>query len=273
MGRRQLISRARFALLLLGALFVGHATAEPLVMSAPTESMKDAGRLYQPLAGYLSEAVGKKITFRAVDNYAKYSRAMRKGEFDLAFDGPQFAGWRLVNLDHTPLVRLKGAIRLAVAVRDEDGGPARLEDLAAANRVCAFPSPNVFALAFLDHFPNPARQPQLIPAGDFEAAVECLRNGEGEAAVIRAEVWDEVDQAGLRLIPLRERSLPERTLTAGPRVDAETAEKILTALLSEQGAEAASGLLKHFGRKGFVRARSREYRGLDELLDPVWGFQ
>lgn len=262
----------RPVLLLFASLLGGTAGAEPFIFStAPTQSAEESRRLYEPVAEFLTKVTGKTFAFEPVTNYMRYNRMMQNDEFDLLFDGPHFVGWRMARFQHRPLVRFPGTIRIVVAVRDNDG-VQRLEDLADGSRVCAFASPNMLTMAFLRHFKNPVRLPFLVRVQGFPGVMKCLREGKGEAAIFRDKIWAKMDQTGLRLLPLPKHGYPERTLTVSSRIDAETAERIRAALLSDEGKAAAAALLNRFKKPQFVGAEPSEYRGLDRLLDPVWGF-
>ncbi len=252
-------------------LFASTIQAEGLVFStAPTHSPEEATKLYAPLARYLSAVTGEPVVFRPVENYIRYNWMVLKDEADLLFDGPHLSSWRMARFGHVPLVRFPGEIRIVVAVRED--GPTTLEELGRGRKVCAFASPNMLTLAFMNHFTNPARQPQMLREQGFADVLECLRSERGQAAVLRDKIWEKTDQTGLRLLPLPDRGYPERTLTVATRVGPALREKIRTALLSPEGAGAAAELLKRFKKERFVAAKPEAYAGLDVLLNPVWGF-
>ncbi len=274
----RIVLRRRFiavTLALLSALpHASHALepdADPLILtSAPTHSVEVTRQVYAPLVQFVEQVLGRPVELLATHNYIEYQVKMRLDKFDLAFDGPHLAAWRMVNQAHRPLVRLPGQVRIAV-VTGKESPYQQIEELRAV-RVCAFASPNLLTMAFLREFPNPARQPFLIRAQGFKGLTECLSAGRGEAAVIRDTMWEKMDQAGLRQLPVGDYHYPERTLTASPRLsDAEQA-KLRTALLSAEGQAAMQPILTLFKKDVMVGADAGEYAGLDQLMTPIWGF-
>ena len=92
-------------------------------------------------------------------------------------------------------------------------------------------------------------------------------------AILRDKMWEKMEQSGLTLIDLPEKSYPERTVTVSSRIPKETQDKIAAALLSPEGQKAAASLLKRFKKDKFIPAQKQDYDGLDKLLKPVWGFR
>lgn len=252
----------------------GHVTAKDTLMfaTAPTEQSHEVNTVYQPILDLIAKASGKNVVMESAVNYVEYTNRMREGAYDLVFDGPHLVSWRMERLGHVPLVRLPGKIQIVVAVRDEDGSPQSLEELAAGRRVCTFPSPNMLAMAFLSYYPNPVRQPDLVPVKGLPALVSCLREGRGEAAVLRQEPWDALDKTGLRALPVPAHGYPERTLSISSEVEPEIRARITEALVAEEGTQAAARLLRAFKHERFVTADPAEYEGMSDLLAPLWGF-
>lgn len=246
--------------------------AEALVFAtAPTQSASETNKLYGPLLDYLSKVSGQKITLKTASNFVEYSNNMRKGNYDILFDGPHFVGWRMDNIGHEPIARFPGKIRIVVVTKE--GTPFKtLEDLASQN-ICAFASPNMLTMAFLHYFPNPARQPNLIRAQGFDGLKACLANGKGHAMVVRDKIWNKMkDKSGLRLIPVPEHSYPERTFSVSSKVAAEVRAKLTAALTSPEGAQAGQPLLSRFKKDKFLPAEKALYQNTGKLLNPVWGF-
>jgi ABC-type phosphate/phosphonate transport system substrate-binding protein len=249
------------------------AAKDTIVFStAPTEKSGDLRVFYQPLLDLVAKASGKRVVMEPAENYVEYTNRMRQGAYDMVFDGPHFVSWRMERLGHVPLVRLPGKIQIVVAVRDEDGVRS-LDELAAGRPVCTFPSPNMLAMIFLSHFPNPARQPELVTVKGLPALAACLREGRGEAAVLRQEPWDKLDQTGLRALAVPAHGYPERTISISADIEPEIRAKIAEALVSEEGTKATERLLKAFKHERFVPADPKEYEGMVNLLAPLWGFQ
>ena len=101
---------------------------------------------------------------------------------------------------------------------------------------------------------------------------ECIRSGKGQVAVFRDTYWKKMNQTGLKMLMDPGVGYPERTITAGPKVSSEVKAKIVEALTSEQGAVISKDVLSRFQRDKFVTANPADYKGLEEMLLPVWGF-
>lgn len=264
----------RISILLLTIALPCFAAEDTLILStAPTHSTDETKKLYKPLADYLSNITGKKVVLEPAANFIQYTSRMQSDRYDILFDGPHLNGWRMDKLNHTPIVRFPGKIRIVV-VGTEDTPYTKMSDFGTGSvKACAFIPPNMLTMAFLSNFPNPARQPTMIRVQGFKNLVKCLRSGQGDIAVLRDKLWNKkVDQKGLKLIAYPERSYPERTFSVSSRIDAETRENIRKAILSEEGQKVVSPILKRFNKPKMISASPSQYKGLGELLKSIWGF-
>jgi ABC-type phosphate/phosphonate transport system substrate-binding protein len=243
--------------------------------TAPTQSVADTHKLYGPLAEYLSQASGKQVKLVPVRNFLEYTSKMRKDEFDIIFDGPHFVGWRMTHKEHVPLARLPGELVFMAAVKD--GGVISDIKQLVGKKVCAVNSPNLATLMVLDAFPNPVRQPVIISQRSFNDAMQCLKDGKGEAAILPISFWNKFEKSGktkgLRLLySTKKQPLPPRTFSISKRVDATSRAKIRQALLDSEGKPGPKPVLDRFRSKNFVAAKASEYHDLSRLLLSVWGF-
>lgn len=256
----------------VSGLLLGTAMAkdEIIFSTAPTQTPEQTIKLYTPLLNYLGQVTGKQFVIKPAKNYVEYNNGTLQNAYDMVFDGPHYTGWRMERQGAVPVARLPGAITIVVAVR-EDSDVQRLDDLIGRN-ICAFSSPNMLTMDFLNYFRNPVRQPTMLRVEGFKQITECLKGGRGEAAVLRDTVWAKQDQTGLRLIPHSFRSHPERTFSLASSIEPEVRAKIAAALISEEGIKVAAPLLEVFKKDKFIAADPKTYEGLGELLTPVWGF-
>ncbi|MEN8170669.1 MAG: PhnD/SsuA/transferrin family substrate-binding protein [Pseudomonadota bacterium] len=268
---------ARFIVALLFLLTTAtYAADDEIIFStAPTHSKEETLKLYTPLMNYLTKVTGKKFVIKPAANFIEYSVRMRLDKYDMLFDGPHLTGWRMVNMDHTPIVRFPGTIRIVVAA-DKESSLNSLKDLEGGYaRVCAFASPNMLTMAFLSYYPNPVQQPRLIRTQGFKELVSCLKSNRGQAAVLRDKLWGKIkdeDKAEMKLIASPKRGYPERTFSVSPRVSEPLRKQIAEAMLSEEGLKASKALRTRFKKKSLLAAKPVDYKGLDQLLNPVWGF-
>lgn len=258
--------------LFLGFTSGSYAQDELLFATAPTHSKQITKETYTPILNHLSKALGRDIKLHLPINFLDYSNKMRNDKYDIVFDGPHFVGWRMANLEHTPVVKLPGTIKIVIATKQQNAQLKNIDDL-VGQRVCAFSPPNLLTLGFLSLFENPLRLPVITPAKGFKGLIQCLQTEKGQAAVFRDKMWEKMDKTGLRLVASPERGYPERTFSVSSRIDAGTQQKIKAALLSDDGQKSAQKLLTIFKKQNLVEAIPNQYDGLDKLLYSTWGFR
>ena len=271
----KLFLQASFALL-LSMSFFNHGHAESIkFISTPTHSKEVSTAIYTPLTEYLSQQTGKKVELIHPMNFLNYINRMKKGEYDITFDGPHFTSWRIKHLQDTAIARLPGTIKIAVITKQEYTNINTLDDL-VGRKVCAFASPNLLTMAYLDHYPNPARLPMITSArgtNGFKGLIQCLKRNHAKAAVLRASVWKKIDKTGLKLISEKEKAFPARTFTASSRLDSATQDSIQQALLAPEATQHIQMLLKTFKKTKIISAKSEDYSDIDQLLKPLWSFR
>lgn len=271
---KKVLAKAFILLLLTQPLIV---EAE-LIFTAPPREKPDAGKnIYGPIADSLSVMLGEKVTYKHPRDWLTYSMSMRRGDYDLVFDGPQFASWRMNHIQHVPLVRLKGHLGFFV-VTDKDSGINGIQDL-IAKKICGLASPNLATISMLTQFKNPMRQPIFVETkGGMKGIYKKLKTGKCVAAVMRDGFYKNKlsDEARLKYkIIWKSVRMPNQTITASKKIPAQLREQMVAALTTENGAAGATGLFKRFSKKSkrFISAKSEEYNELNMLLEGVvWGW-
>jgi ABC-type phosphate/phosphonate transport system substrate-binding protein len=245
-----------------------------LILSAPPREQLDAGiKLYGPLASHLTKLLGENVIYRHPNNWLEYQRDLRKGVYDIVFDGPHFVSWRVAHLQHDVLVKLPGSLEFVVAVYQDTDEINNLQDL-IGKKVCAIPPPNLAALTLMDQFKNPVRQPVIWDVrGGFMNVYKALQRRDCLAAVFRAEFYDKhlngKNRAGLKAI-FRSSPLPNQAISAGPRLNTDKKAKIIRSLTVGEGKNATSSISKRFaGNQAFVAAKKEEYLTHNNLLEGV----
>jgi len=264
---------------LLLAFFFSHslyaAEDEFIFATAPTHSPDETNKMYTPLVKYLSKKTGKKITLSIPQSFSQYSAKMQRGDYDIIFDGPHLADWRITRIKHRPIVRFPGKIQVVLAVK-EDSKLTNLKELEYGKKACAFFPPNLLTMTFLSHYPNPARQPAIIRVQGFNNLIKCLKNGKGDVAVIRNKLWNKAKKTGaskgLKIMTSFPKSVPERTFTVGPKISTDLETTITKLLLNEEGIKASALILQRFKKKNFIQADVSEYKGLSSLVSTIWGY-
>lgn len=265
---------ALFALLLLTT---GFARADLILTAPPRESAERGQAIYGPLAAHLSELFGIKVVYKHPEGWPQYTRAMRAGEYDLVFDGPHFVAWRMEHVQHVPLVRLPGTLVFHLVAKADDQDVQSPDDL-AGRRVCGIAPPNLGTMAVIRQFPNPARQPVIVPMkGGFKGVYKGLEEGRCRAAVLRTQFYDkglsDEQRAGLRIIATSAK-YPNQAISAGPNVTDEQKNKLVESMTGP-GATAAQPIFDRFARnaKQFQAVEVDEFKGHNLLLEGViWGW-
>lgn len=259
-----------FCIALLGVWPPAHAD---LVFAAPPRETGAQGSVaYEPIAGFLAKLTGQKVVYTHSDNWLSYQSDMRKGAYDIVFDGPQFIAWRMARLQHVPLVKLPGQLSFVVIVKKGDLRIKTMGDL-AGHTLCGFAPPNLATLTAQYEFPNPSRQPLIIETKSFKDAYNGVIAGKCTAAVLQAKLFKDLDaQAQAARVIFTSKPLPNQAFSAGPRVTAEMRAKIMQSLLSPEGRQATQALLEKFKATEWMSATPEEYQGLDVLLRDIWGF-
>lgn len=264
---------ARWTLIIATLFLTLPARAELILGGAPRETKDKEEAMYAPIAELLTKVTGQKVTFRWGDNFLIYASEMRKGTYDIAFDGPQFVGWRIAKLEHVPLVKFPGTLSFVVIAAKSQDKIHSMKDL-AGRTVCAFPPPNLATLVVLSEFDNPSRQPLIVETQSFANVYKNVLAGKCMAGVMQAKLYYDMDKdTKAAKVLFDTRPLPNQAFSAGPRVTPEMRSKITTALLSPEGAVATQKLREAFKAQNLLAATTDEYKDLGKLVRDTWGFE
>ena len=216
----------------VGLLRLSVVHAELIFTSAPRDSLEKEREVYQPVVDLLTKATGQKVRFQHGDNFLVYQSEMRKGTYDIIFDGPAFIGWRMAKLQHVPLVKFSGNLVFVVAVKKEQAKINALKDM-GGRTLCAFPPPNLATLTVLYEFDNPARQPLVLESASFPESYRKMVDGKCAGAILQKKLFEDLDkekQAGK--IIFTSKPLPNQAFSAGPKVTPEMRDRIAKALVA-----------------------------------------
>jgi ABC-type phosphate/phosphonate transport system substrate-binding protein len=267
------VTNRLWLLLVLALAWICPAQAELILSSAPRNSQEKEEAMYQPLTSFLTKVTGQKVTFRHGDNFLVYQSEMRKGSYDIVFDGPAFVGWRMAKLGHVPLVKFPGNLVFVLAVKKDQSKINSTKDM-AGRTICAFPSPNLATLTVLDEFDNPARQPLIKESASFPESYKNMIAGKCVGAILQKKLFENLDkEKQLGKVLFTSKPLPNQAFSAGPKVDPEMRAKIVQAMLSAEGAAATQKMRDAFKIKSLEAATVEEYKGLQRLIRNEWGFE
>lgn len=258
--------------------FIPGAVYADLILSAPPrESAEQGKRMYEPLAQYIGDLVGEPVTYAQPLDWLQYASEMRSGKYDIVFDGPHFAAWRIKHLNHTPLVKLPGTLDFVVIARWDDKRINKLRDLVALP-VCGLPSPNLGTTMVMAQFVNPVTQPDIHEAkGGFDDVVATFASGKCRAAIIRDSVFkklNDIDKKQFKVI-FKSPSFPNQTVTVSDRIQPKLYAKLIAGLTVKKGFAPGENLFAELSKNArfFIPAQSAEYKGMETLLEGVvWGW-
>lgn len=261
--------------LLLLAAVLGASTpaaAELVLAAPPRESETKGAESYDAIASYLSTVIGEKVTYSNPTNWLTYQSSMRKGAYDIVFDGPAFVAWRMAKLQHVPIVKLPGQLSFVVVVKKNDAHIKTLNDL-AGHTVCGLAPPNLATLTLQYEFSNPSRQPLILGSNSFKDSYEGVVSGKCVAAVIHAKIYAGLEgQSQATRVIFTSKAFSNQAITVGPKISPEMRVKVTQALLSPAGKAASLSVLERFKAAEWLPAKPEEYEGLQVLLRDVWGF-
>ena len=240
--------------------------------SAPRDSAEKEAQIFQPVVDLLTKATGQKVRFLHGDNYLVYQSEMRKGTYDIVFDGPHFVSWRMTKLQHVPLVKFPGNLDFVVAVKKTSTKVNSLKDM-GGRTMCAFPPPNLATLSVLFEFDNPTRQPMILETETFPQSYKDMVAGKCAGAILQKKLFETLDKdAQVAKAIFTSKPYPNQAFSAGPKVTPEMRERIVKALLSPEGAAATQKMRDVYKIQSLVPATVEEFQGLGVLLRDVWGF-
>jgi ABC-type phosphate/phosphonate transport system substrate-binding protein len=246
--------------------------AELTFTSAPRDNEEKEAQVFQPLVDLLTKATGQKVRFLHGDNYLVYQSEMRKGTYDIVFDGPHFVSWRMTKLQHVPLVKFPGNLVFVVAVKKDQAKIGSLKDM-GGRTMCAFPPPNLATLSVQFEFDNPARQPMLLETDTFPQSYKNMVAGKCAGAILQKKLFETLDKdAQAAKVIFTSKPYPNQAFSAGPKVTPEMRERIVKALLSPEGAAATQKMRELYKVQSLAPATVEEFQGLGQLLRDVWGF-
>ena len=250
------------------------ATAADYVFTAPPrDSGGDESEVYKPVADYLSAVTGKRIVYQYVDNWLTYQDKMRKGEYDVVFDGPHFLSWRMAKLQHEPIAKLPGKLVFATIVKKENERINAMKDL-AGRPVCGLAPPNLATLTLNAQFDNPSRQPLILEVKSFKEAYDGVVSGKCLAASLPVGAMKNLDQQKQAVkIIYQSDGVPNQGFSAGARFTAEDKAKMAAALLLPEAQQKMSKFFETWNKGKELAAASRgEYESVVTLLKDTYGF-
>ncbi|WP_455376010.1 phosphate/phosphite/phosphonate ABC transporter substrate-binding protein [Kaarinaea lacus] len=251
------------------------ASYADLILTAPPRETPEAGKVvYAPLAKYLSQFLGEPVIYEHPLNWKRYEKKMKNDEYDIIFDGPHFAAWRIETQLAKPLIKLPGALRFVLVVKKSETALHEISNM-IGKTICTLPAPNLGALTLFSMFPYPARQPEyLLIKGGFKEIRDAFTQGKCDGAILRSSYYfkkaDQIFRDTTRVIK-RSKGLTNQGITISRRVDPDNYQKLVNSLVRGEGKSALKPILERFysNANAFIPASSVDYRNHNLLRDTV----
>jgi len=252
---------------------VGTATAEDealilLMQPLPREEMP--AETFQPLADYVSALAGRACKINTPPNFPSYWEAVRRNRYDLAFDAPHFADYRIRKFGFTALAKTPDTASYSLIMRDD----ARALDPSSlvGKRVAALSLTSIGTLRLNALFPNPYRQPVLVEVPKTEDGLVMLFTKRVEAAFLpTAGIGARIDSRGA-IVVLTTEPIPRLVLSASPRLARELTDKIRTGLLQARATDDGRTMLHAIGIDFLDAATNEEFANQSYVLRGYWGY-
>ncbi|MDH5631720.1 MAG: phosphate/phosphite/phosphonate ABC transporter substrate-binding protein [Gammaproteobacteria bacterium] len=254
---------------------IAHASEQYVFSAPPRGNALEESQTYEPIARYLTRVLGKPVAYKHPGDWLSYQTDMRAGAYDLVFDGPHFAAWRIKRIEHQPLVVLPGKLSFSVFTKSNEKRIKNINDL-GGRTVCGMAPPNLATLSVYDAFrETPLRQPLIITVNSFQNGYQSVAQGKCAAGVMRDKLFGKLDKDKHMRVIHTTKGFANQGFTAGPRITPQDRVRIIEALLDPASFKETSPFQKRFNKGGKLlqRASLEEYEGLEHLLDSSWGFR
>jgi len=244
--------------------------------SPPRESKKAGNKFYQPLAKYLTMVLGEEVTYKHPSNWLYYQRSIKRNEYDIVFDGPHLASWRMKHYAHKATMMLPGGLAFYFIARRDNEKVNNTKDL-AAQKVCVLPPPNLNALVLLEKLDGPAREPVIKGIkGGLKTVVKSLIAKDCKGAVVPAGFYNkklsDTQRSQLKII-YKSVPLPNQVITVSNRMSSIQVQQVINALSTEEGLAIINAFGRRFGGD-FIPAVGEKYIGASRLLEgSILGWQ
>jgi len=244
--------------------------AEYKLAIQPILSQHELIKIYQPLADYLTKATGHTITIATQRNFLFYWTKMRRGNkgFDLVLDAAHFTDYRIKKQGYTVLAKLPDTVSFSI-VTSEDNFILDVEELIGM-RVATMPSPSLGSLRLEELFPNPMRIPTYVWELNTTVAVDNIKSGAVDAAIIPTRMASTYENLNTVLTT---EPVPHMALSASPDIPADVANTIRQALVNANTTDNGKKMLAQINMEKFEAADNDTYDGYAELLKEVFGYE
>jgi len=269
------MSFIRLAAVVFSIFFLfAETVSAKIVLTAPPREKPDVGeKVYGPIAAALSDVLNEKVVYEYPKNWTRYGKDMRSGKYDIIFDGPHFAAWRMEHVGHVPIARLSGNLQFYILAKKSDNKLTKMQDL-LGKTFCGLASPNLGTMSAFNIYRNPIVQPTIqIVRGGMKNVMKKFLAGECRAAVVRDKLYKKLPPEKKKLIRIiaKSKKMPNQAFTASKRLSKEQRTKIAKFFTSKKGAKLTTKLLSRFSKKKkfWIAPKKGEFENLNYLLEGV----
>lgn len=248
-----------------------------LVFSAPPRGTEEAERAtYEPLAEAMSKVLGIKVVYEHPRNFITYSVDMQNGRYDIVFDGPHFAQWRVTNLNHTILVNLPENLQFLVITKSDQTRINSLREL-VYEKICAQLTPQLGTLMLLKNFAGGASEPRLVLVQGEDKVFKEFTAGKCTAAILRDKTFNKLpatDRASYKVV-YQTAMAPNDALTVNNKITPAQRKSLIALLTNPNEMKVAHRVFERFSGSAvaFNEASPSQFSGLDQLLELAFGWQ
>lgn len=243
---------------------------EITLMVEPSHSPARLAEVFEPLATYLGNAIGRPVRLVTPRNYHFFWRDIRQNTpVDLVFAEAHFTDYRAQRFGTIPLARTAERLSYTILASDliEDASLERLIGV----RLVTMPSPSLGFALLTTLFPNPFSQPEILSAAaSWLDGIEMVFAEEAEAAIV--PTWLRNEYPNLAPVWQSEEFMGP-AISASPDLDQATRDAVLAALLKVHEDPAANEVLLELRISRFEPATAAEYAGMDAMLREFHGYQ
>jgi len=238
----------------------------------PVLSQDRTQKVFEPLAKYLEEKTGRKVTILTMPNFLAYWNLVRQpSQYDLSFDAAHFTDYRANKENFTVLAKIPDFVSYSVVVRQENlvFDPSEL----VAKTVATLGAPSIGAARLNAMFPNPMRQPSIVEVPSAEVGMKMLLDKKVFAAILPTPVVSQymANQAPIAVVTTTE-PIPHIAVSASKNIDAKTRAEIREALIDASKTEDGRKMLQEIGFPKFDPASAKLYQGQAKILKEYWGY-
>ena len=261
---------------MLQLLAINTVSADYIFTAPPRENSERGKQIYEPIVAKLSVLLGEKVIYEHPRSWAAYGSNMRKGRYDIIFDGPHFNAWRQRHIKHTPIVSLPGSLDFMLVTSKEFTSIKNTRNL-VGKKICGLPSPHLATGMILAEFPSPYLQPDIYEVkGGQIRAYEAFKRGKCQATIFRKTTYNKLprrERENLKVI-VETNPLPNQTISISEKLK-KNRIVILEFFTSKEGTRSSSALLSRFSQNAmyFEKANPKKFAAVINVLEgKVYGW-